>query len=185
MEKDADGKPIDPMSIEAERKRLLQMAKADNWRLRFEQANPKTRGKTFERYERYKAATTFNEAVELGATWADLVWALDSRRTASLTLLGPAEADVDAATYVEWLVARVKILPKKGDLSQCKNWRAICLLDVASKIVSTVMVGRFQTVLKEEGLEEQCGFMGGRGTADGFFAVYMALHKRKERNLET
>ena len=43
------------------------------------QANPKTRGKTFERYERYKAATTFNEAVELGATWADLVWALDSR----------------------------------------------------------------------------------------------------------
>ena len=185
VEKDADGKPIDPMSIEAERKRLLQMAKADNWRLRFEQANPKTRGKTFERYERYKAATTFNGAVELGATWADLVWALDSRRTASLTLLGPAEADVDAATYVEWLVARVKILPKKGDLSQCKNWRAICLLDVASKIVSTVMVGRFQTVLKEEGLEEQCGFMGGRGTADGFFAVYMALHKRKEHNLET
>ena len=76
MAKDAEGKPIDPMPKEAERKRLLQMAKADNWRLRFEQENPKTRGKTFERYERYKAATILNEAVELSATWADLVWAL-------------------------------------------------------------------------------------------------------------
>jgi hypothetical protein len=77
---------------------------------------------------------------------------------------------VDAATCVEWLVARVKVLPKKGDLSRCKNLRAICLLDVASKIVSTVMVGRFQAVLKEERLEEQCGFMGGR-------LVFLAIWK--------
>ena len=77
------------------------------------------------------------------------------------------------------------LLPKKGDLSLCKNWRGICLLDVASKIFSSLLVRRMQIVMEEEGMEEQAGFRQLRGTIDGMFAASMGLQKRKEHNQET
>jgi hypothetical protein len=76
-------------------------------------------------------------------------------------------------------------LPKTGDLSACKNWRAICLIEVGSKIVSSIMVSRLQVVQEAEGLEAQCGFRWRRGTTDGLFPLYQALRKRKEHGLET
>jgi hypothetical protein len=79
----------------------------------------------------------------------------------------------------------MKLLPKKGDLSLCKNWRAICLLDIASKILSCVLVARMQVVQEKEGLEEQAGFRSKRGTIDGLFSTSLGLQKRKEHNLET
>jgi hypothetical protein len=39
-------------------------------------------------------------------------------------------------------MARLVLLPKKGCSSLCKNWRGIILLDVASKIFSSVLVAR-------------------------------------------
>ena len=70
VEKDAEGKPIGPMSKEAERKRLLQMAKAARQPgPPIEQENPKTRGKTFEPQERHKAASSFIEAADLGVSF--------------------------------------------------------------------------------------------------------------------
>ena len=71
-----------------------------------------------------------------------------------------AASDAGALVYEEWLSARLKLLPKKGDLTLCKNWRGICLLDVASKVFSTVLVARMQRVMEEEGLESQTGFRG-------------------------
>jgi len=68
------------------------------------------------------------------------------------------ESSTAGLVYEEWLAARLKLLPKKGDLTQCKNWRGICLLDVASKVLSSILVQRMQTVLKELGLEMQTGF---------------------------
>jgi hypothetical protein len=94
-------------------------------------------------------------------------------------------ADSLGTKYDEWLVARMKLLPKKGDLAQCKNWRAICLLDIASKILSCVLVARMNYVQEREGLEAQAGFRGKRGTIDGLFNAIIALMKRKEHNLAT
>jgi hypothetical protein len=95
------------------------------------------------------------------------------------------ESSTAGLVYEEWLAARLKLLPKKGDLTQCKNWRGICLLDVASKVLSSILVQRMQAVLKELGLEIQTGFTPDRGTIDGLFTVVMALAKRKEHNLDT
>jgi len=64
---------------------------------------------------------------------------------------------------------RLKMLPKKGDLRNLNNWRGIMLLDAASKIIPMVISGRLQRLLKEVGIEEQNGFMGGRGGSDGVF----------------
>ena len=61
------------------------------------------------------------------------------------------------------------MLPKKGDLHDLNNWRGIMLLDAGSKILSMIITARLDKIMKEEGMEEQCGFTGGRGTSDGSF----------------
>lgn len=95
------------------------------------------------------------------------------------------DADRDGVMYPEWLVARLKLLPKKGNLAECKNWRGICLLDIASKIVSSIAVDRMQKVLEAIGMESQSGFTSKRGNRDGTFNVSVALQKRKEHGLAT
>jgi hypothetical protein len=77
------------------------------------------------------------------------------------------------------------LLPKGGDLSLCKNWRTICLLDVSSKILSALMTKRAQKVLDIHGLESQSGFRPHRGTSDGIFSALLTLQKRKEHNCES
>ena len=95
------------------------------------------------------------------------------------------DEDEDGMVVDEWLVARCKLLPKKGDLGLCKNWRGICLLDIASKILDSVLVQRLQAVMEEEGMESQTGFRYYRGTIDGAFTVINAPRKRQEHNLES
>ena len=90
------------------------------------------------------------------------------------------EDEDDSGMFIdEWAVARCKLLPKKGDLGLCKNWRGICLLDIASKVLDCVLVQRMQQVMEEEGMESQTGFRWFRGTIDGAFTVINALRKRQ------
>ena len=103
---------------------------------------------------------------------------------------GPMVDDSQGLRYAEWDIAKLVLLPKKGDLLLCKNWRGICLLDIASKILSSLLVRRMQIVMEEEGrllwrkrawqskLELLMGI-------DGLFAVNIGLQKREEHNLET
>ena len=95
------------------------------------------------------------------------------------------DSDKDGLQYEEWLIARLKLLPKKGDLALPKNWRGICLLDIASKVMSSVIVARMSLVQEQEGLEAQTGFRSERGTIDGSFSTNIGLQKRKEHNLPT
>ena len=80
---------------------------------------------------------------------------------------------------------RLKIIPKKGDLRDLNNWRGIMLLDAASKVVSMIINSRLQLLLKKVGIEEQNGFMGGRGGSDGIFCIRQALKKRREHGKES
>ena len=98
---------------------------------------------------------------------------------------GPLRDDSEGLTYAEWDVARLKLLPKKGDLSLCKNWRGICLLDVASKVLSSIMGERMQKVMEVHGVETQTGFRLRRGTIDGLFTATLGLQKRRECGLES
>ena len=48
----------------------------------------------------------------------------------------------DELDIEEWKIGNLKILPKKGDLSNSNNWRGINLLDVVSNLMSIVLTIR-------------------------------------------
>ena len=50
---------------------------------------------------------------------------------------------------------KLYIVERKGDLRLPKNYKPICLLDVASKVISVIIADRCQSVLKLHGLDEQ------------------------------
>jgi hypothetical protein len=158
----------------------IERAKTFGWNISWEQRNPKKiDSKSYERYENYKSATSIKQAIENGATVGDLTWDLkhkylklhDPALKPKENPTAPLADDSTGLIYDEWLVARLKLLPKKGDLTLCKNWRGISLLDVASKVMSSILVKRMQEVLKEHGLELQSGFTPDRGTIDGLFSI--------------
>ena len=62
----------------------------------------------------------------------------------------------------EWKKGLLIKLPKKRDLSNCKNWRGIILLNMASKVFCRSILERIKTPLDEKLREEQAGFRAGR-----------------------
>ena len=49
-------------------------------------------------------------------------------------------------------------IPKKGDLSECSNWKGITLLSVPGKLLSNTMYGRIKDEAQGVMQEEQAGF---------------------------
>ena len=156
--------------------------------------NPKGAGsKCRARYKRYKGTVTIAAVLPAGCRQYDLRWdlkhgflTLHDPALDSLTAVpDPLASDAGGVVYEERRHARLVLLPKKGDLSRCKNWRGICLLDVCSKLLSSILVRRLQIVMEEFGMDSQTGFRPDRGTADGLFTTFVGLHKRKEHGLET
>ena len=66
----------------------------------------------------------------------------------------------------EWKKGLLIKLPKKGDLSYCKNWRGIMLLNMASKVFCRVILERIKIALDKKLREEQAGFRAGRSCTD-------------------
>jgi hypothetical protein len=168
----------------------IKTALKNNWKVSFVTSNPRRPGTAvFNRFSKYCESVTLQDAIHKGATRPDLIKDVDKQW---LILHDPAldlpksvntkqpNSDNGALMYEEWLISRLKLLPKKGDLSLPKNWRGICLLDIASKIMSSVMAARMSLVQEQEGLEEQTGFRSQRGTIDGSFSINIGLQKRKE-----
>jgi hypothetical protein len=149
-----------------------------------------------EKYGKYSACTTlFSAWMHFGANPTALARDYADGR---VRLHNPADvpvvhtrpprdelADEKGVVYEEWLLALMKLLSKKGDLHDPKNWRGIALLDIASKIVTSVMSKRMRTILTEEGLEKQMGYMKKMGTRDGTYCASIGLQKRHEHGLAT
>ena len=69
----------------------------------------------------------------------------------------------DKCVPKDWVDAVLEPIPKKGDLSNCDNWRGIPLLDVVGKVIARILQDRLQQLAEEELPESQCGFCMGRG----------------------
>ena len=130
----------------------------NGWRISWLQENPKSAGSASRaRYECYKGTATIAAALSASCRQDDLSWDL---KHGFLTLHDPAldsptaapgslTSDAGGVVYEEWRHARLVLLPKKGDHSLCKYWRGICLLDVCSKLLSSILVRRLQIVMEE------------------------------------
>ena len=79
-----------------------------------------------------------------------------------------------------WRDAILVPIPKKGDLTNCDNWRGICLLDIIGKVVARILQERLQNLAMEELSESQCGFRKGRSCADMIFVVRQLIEKSWE-----
>ena len=75
----------------------------------------------------------------------------------------------------------VMIYKRKGDRRNCDNHCGISLLSIAGKVLATIMLNRLKIISEQLLLESQCGFCGGRSTADMVFTLRQLQEKAMEQ----
>lgn len=93
--------------------------------------------------------------------------------------------DTGGFLHKEWLMSRLCLIPKKGDLTSMKNWRSLCLLDVLSLVLTSIVAKRIDSWAVGNLLDSQNGFRWKRGTTDALWNVTMALNQRRRAGLTT
>ena len=81
-----------------------------------------------------------------------------------------------------WKSGTIVKIPKKGDLSNCGNWRGITLLSLTSKIFTRIILQRLSTAVDETLRQEQAGFRKGRSCIDHIFTLRQILEQTHEWN---
>ena len=73
----------------------------------------------------------------------------------------------------QWKDAAIAVLHKKGDKTECGNYRGILLVSHAGKVLLKVVGRRLSAYCEAKGRlpEEQCGFRPDRSTTDMMFVV--------------
>ena len=82
----------------------------------------------------------------------------------------------------DWIDAMIIKLFKKGDTTDCGNYRGISLLSIAGKILSNILLCRLNEITDDVVPETQCGFRKCRGTVDMMFCARQLIEKCKEQN---
>jgi len=67
----------------------------------------------------------------------------------------------------EWNESIIVPIYKKGDKTDCRNYRGISLLPTTCKILSNILMSRLDA--EEITGDHQCGFRRNRSTADHIF----------------
>ena len=87
------------------------------------------------------------------------------------------------ADHEQWHRSQCVPVPKSGDLSDPNKWQGVMLMDVCSKIFSSVMNGRAFKLLDAHGTRFQFGGTPELGCRDGLFVLKTLLTMRKNHNL--
>ena len=82
-----------------------------------------------------------------------------------------------------WKDASNVTMYKKGDRTDCGNYRGICLLSTADKIFARILLNRLSTHITPDVVPEtQCGFSGSRSTVDMIFCLRQLPEKCIEQD---
>lgn len=81
-----------------------------------------------------------------------------------------------------WKEGVVITVPKKGDLTSCKNWRGITLQNAICKVMSLLILGRIMPVVEPLLRKEQAGFRPNRSCADHINTLRIIIEQSVEHN---
>ncbi|KAL9976159.1 hypothetical protein ACROYT_G013418 [Oculina patagonica] len=82
----------------------------------------------------------------------------------------------------DWNCGLIVKLPKKGNLTDCGNWRGITLLSVPAKVMGRVIITRLHDAVDRMLREEQAGFRRGRSTTEHIFVLRNVIEQSLEWN---
>ena len=83
---------------------------------------------------------------------------------------------------LEWKEGHIVKIPKKGNLDMCNNYRGICLLATAGKVLNRIILERLRGVLDKELREEQAGFRQHRSCSDQIITLRIIIEQSIEWN---
>jgi hypothetical protein len=83
----------------------------------------------------------------------------------------------------QWHCCQCVPAPKSGNLSDPNKWRGVMLMDVCSKIFSSIMNDRAFKLLDKHATQFQFGGTPELGCRDGLFVLKTLLTTRKNHNL--
>lgn len=82
----------------------------------------------------------------------------------------------------EWREGLLVKIPKKGDLTNCHNWRGITLLSIPSKVMTRVILNRIKTRIEKQLRKEQAGFRSNRSCIDQINTLRIIIEQFNEYN---
>ena len=82
----------------------------------------------------------------------------------------------------EWKELIIVPIHKKGDKTDCNNYRSISLLPTTYKILSNILLSRLTPYAEEIIGDHQCRFRRNRSTTDHLFCIRQMLEKKWEYN---
>jgi hypothetical protein len=82
----------------------------------------------------------------------------------------------------QWKESIIIPIDKKGDKTDCNNYRGISLVSTAYKILSSILLARLTPYVNEIIGDHQCEFRRNRSTADQIFYFRQILEKKWEYN---
>ena len=71
-------------------------------------------------------------------------------------------------------------ISKKGNATECSNYRTIALISHTSKVMLKILQARLQQYVKHELPDVQAGFRKGRGTRDQIANIRWIMEKARE-----
>ena len=80
----------------------------------------------------------------------------------------------------DWKEGYIVKIPKKGDLSQCSNYRGISLLSVPGKIFNRVILNRLKNAVDTKLRDNQAGFRRNRSCTDQIATLRIILEQSLE-----
>ncbi|XP_059585102.1 uncharacterized protein LOC132250946 [Alligator mississippiensis] len=80
--------------------------------------------------------------------------------------------------------ATIVTIYKKGDKSDCRNYRGIFLLSIAGKILPHILLNHLRPITEEILPETHCGFQPSQGTTNMVFVARQIQEKCQKQNQE-
>jgi hypothetical protein len=80
----------------------------------------------------------------------------------------------------QWKESIIAQIHKKGDKTDCNNYRGISLLSTSYKILLNILLSRLNLYIDEITGDHQCGFRCNRSTTEQIFCLCQILEKKFE-----